>query len=130
MTAGAMTLAAISCGAVFMGANSYIGNAPNFMVYAIAKDEGVRMPSFFGYMLWSGRGADPGVRAGDLRVLSVAHAESRSATSSAIDSAQVRPGDSMPKRWTRPERPCSAGPSMTKSAGGSPGPVSFGRMPE
>jgi Na+/H+ antiporter NhaD/arsenite permease-like protein len=53
MTTGALTLAAISCGAVFMGANSYIGNAPNFMVYAIAKDEGVRMPSFFGYMLWS-----------------------------------------------------------------------------
>jgi Na+/H+ antiporter NhaD/arsenite permease-like protein len=54
MTKGALTLAAISCGAVFMGANSYIGNAPNFMVYAIAKSEGVRMPSFFGYMLWSG----------------------------------------------------------------------------
>jgi Na+/H+ antiporter NhaD/arsenite permease-like protein len=54
MTSGALTLAAVSCGAVFMGANSYIGNAPNFMVYAIAKDEGVRMPSFFGYMLWSG----------------------------------------------------------------------------
>jgi Na+/H+ antiporter NhaD/arsenite permease-like protein len=54
MTTGALTLAAISCGAVFMGANSYIGNAPNFMVYAIAKDEGVKMPSFFGYMLWSG----------------------------------------------------------------------------
>jgi Na+/H+ antiporter NhaD/arsenite permease-like protein len=54
MTTGALTLAAISCGAVFMGANTYIGNAPNFMVYAIAKDEGVRMPSFFGYMLWSG----------------------------------------------------------------------------
>ena len=54
MRSGALTLAAISCGAVFMGANSYIGNAPNFMVYAIAKDEGVRMPSFFGYMLWSG----------------------------------------------------------------------------
>lgn len=54
MTTGALTLAAISCGAVFMGANSYIGNAPNFMVYAIAKDGGVRMPSFFGYMLWSG----------------------------------------------------------------------------
>jgi Na+/H+ antiporter NhaD/arsenite permease-like protein len=53
MTAGALTLAAISCGAVFMGANSYIGNAPNFMVYAIAKDAGVRMPSFFGYMMWS-----------------------------------------------------------------------------
>ncbi len=49
-----MTLAAISSGAVFMGANSYIGNAPNFMVYAIAKDAGVKMPSFFGYMLWSG----------------------------------------------------------------------------
>jgi len=53
MTTGALTLAAISCGAVFMGANSYIGNAPNFMVYAIAKDAGVRMPSFFGYMAWS-----------------------------------------------------------------------------
>jgi Na+/H+ antiporter NhaD/arsenite permease-like protein len=54
MTSGAATLAAISAGAVFMGANSYIGNAPNFMVYAIARDAGVRMPSFFGYMLWSG----------------------------------------------------------------------------
>ncbi|MCX7339614.1 MAG: sodium:proton antiporter [Hyphomicrobiales bacterium] len=50
----AVTLAAISTGAVYMGANTYIGNAPNFMVYAIAKDMGVRMPSFFGYMLWSG----------------------------------------------------------------------------
>lgn len=49
----ALTLTAISCGAVFMGANSYIGNAPNFMVYAIAKDMGVKMPSFFGYMVWS-----------------------------------------------------------------------------
>ncbi len=48
-----LTLAAISTGAVFMGANSYIGNAPNFMVYAIAKDMGVKMPSFFGYMVWS-----------------------------------------------------------------------------
>ena len=37
-----------------MGANTYIGNAPNFMVYAIASDERRRMPSFFGYMLWSG----------------------------------------------------------------------------
>jgi Na+/H+ antiporter NhaD/arsenite permease-like protein len=54
MTTGALTLAAISAGAVFMGANSYIGNAPNFMVYAIAREGGVRMPSFFGYMLWSG----------------------------------------------------------------------------
>jgi Na+/H+ antiporter NhaD/arsenite permease-like protein len=50
----ASTLAAISAGAVFMGANSYIGNAPNFMVYAIARNRGVRMPSFFGYMAWSG----------------------------------------------------------------------------
>ena len=48
------TLAAISTGAVFMGANSYIGNAPNFMVYAIAREAGVRMPSFGGYLLWSG----------------------------------------------------------------------------
>ncbi len=49
----AKTLAAISLGAVFMGANTYIGNAPNFMVYAIARRSGVKMPSFFGYMLWS-----------------------------------------------------------------------------
>jgi Na+/H+ antiporter NhaD/arsenite permease-like protein len=54
MTRGALTLAAISAGAVFMGANTYIGNAPNFMVYAIARERGVRMPSFFAYMLWSG----------------------------------------------------------------------------
>ena len=54
MTEFASTLAAISAGAVFMGANTYIGNAPNFMVYAIARHRGVRMPSFFGYMLWSG----------------------------------------------------------------------------
>jgi Na+/H+ antiporter NhaD/arsenite permease-like protein len=47
------TLAAISCGAVFMGANSYIGNAPNFMVRSIAVEQGVKMPSFFGYLLWS-----------------------------------------------------------------------------
>ena len=46
-------LTAISCGAVFMGANSYIGNAPNFMVKAISDENGVRMPSFFGYLLWS-----------------------------------------------------------------------------
>jgi Na+/H+ antiporter NhaD/arsenite permease-like protein len=50
----ATTLMAISAGAVFMGANTYIGNAPNFMVKAIAVENGVRMPSFFGYMLWSG----------------------------------------------------------------------------
>ena len=49
----ATTLAAISMGAVFMGAMTYIGNAPNFMVYAIAVERGVKMPSFFGYMLWS-----------------------------------------------------------------------------
>jgi Na+/H+ antiporter NhaD/arsenite permease-like protein len=54
MTKGALTLTAISAGAVFMGANTYIGNAPNFMVYAIARNGGVKMPSFFGYMLWSG----------------------------------------------------------------------------
>ncbi len=53
MTTGAITLAAISGGAVFMGAVTYIGNAPNFMVRAIAQDQGVKMPSFFGYMAWS-----------------------------------------------------------------------------
>ena len=54
MNALAPTLAAISAGAVFMGANTYIGNAPNLMVKAIAEDRGVKMPSFFGYMAWSG----------------------------------------------------------------------------
>ena len=46
----AQTLLAISAGAVFMGANTYIGNAPNFMVKSIAEENGVPMPSFFGYM--------------------------------------------------------------------------------
>lgn len=53
MTAQSALLAAISSGAVYMGANTYIGNAPNFMVYAIARENGVKMPSFFGYMVWS-----------------------------------------------------------------------------
>jgi Na+/H+ antiporter NhaD/arsenite permease-like protein len=48
------TLAAISMGAVYMGALTYIGNAPNFMVYAIANERGVKMPSFAGYMVWAG----------------------------------------------------------------------------
>lgn len=52
-TSGATTLAAISAGAVFMGALTYIGNAPNFMVKAIAEERGIAMPSFFGYMVWS-----------------------------------------------------------------------------
>ncbi len=49
----AQTLAAISAGAVFMGAATYVGNAPNFMVKAIAEHQGVKMPSFFGFMAWS-----------------------------------------------------------------------------
>jgi Na+/H+ antiporter NhaD/arsenite permease-like protein len=53
MGALAPTLAAVSAGSVFMGANTYIGNAPNFMVKAIAEDRNIRMPSFFGYMAWS-----------------------------------------------------------------------------
>ena len=51
---GALFLTAIACGAVFMGANTYIGNGPNFMVKAIAESAGVRMPGFLGYMAWSG----------------------------------------------------------------------------
>jgi Na+/H+ antiporter NhaD/arsenite permease-like protein len=47
------TLASISMGAVYMGALTYIGNAPNFMIYAIARERGVRMPNFFGYALWA-----------------------------------------------------------------------------
>ncbi|WP_024973106.1 sodium:proton antiporter [Ralstonia pickettii] len=53
MSEGASTLGAISAAAVFMGANTYIGNAPNLMVKAIAESRGLQMPSFFGYMLWS-----------------------------------------------------------------------------
>ncbi|MFC1614046.1 sodium:proton antiporter [Gemmatimonadota bacterium] len=53
MTDKKIFLLAISCGAVFMGANTYIGNAPNFMVRSIAEESGIKMPSFFGYMLWS-----------------------------------------------------------------------------
>jgi len=50
---GAHLLAAISCGAVAMGALTYIGNGPNIMVKAIAEQQGVRMPSFVGYLGWS-----------------------------------------------------------------------------
>ena len=50
----ASLLAAVSVGAVMMGANTYVGNAPNFMVLSIAREHGVKMPSFFGYMAWSG----------------------------------------------------------------------------
>ena len=53
MTRLAPVLAAVSAGAVFMGALSYIGNAPNLMVKAIAEHQGVKMPSFFGYLGWS-----------------------------------------------------------------------------
>ena len=49
-----LTLVAISAGAVFMGASSYIGNAPNFMVKSVCEERGIKMPSFFGYLLWSG----------------------------------------------------------------------------
>lgn len=49
----AKMLTAISCGAVFMGAMTYIGNAPNFMVKSISDENGVKMPSFFGYIAWS-----------------------------------------------------------------------------
>jgi Na+/H+ antiporter NhaD/arsenite permease-like protein len=49
----ASALAAISMASVYMGALTYIGNAPNFMIYAIASERGVKMPSFFGYMVWS-----------------------------------------------------------------------------
>jgi Na+/H+ antiporter NhaD/arsenite permease-like protein len=46
-------LTAVSCGAVLMGAITYIGNGPNFMVKAIAEQHRVHMPSFFGYIAWS-----------------------------------------------------------------------------
>ena len=46
-------LAAVSVGSVFMGANSYIGNAPNFMVRSIAEEQEVKMPNFFAYIGWA-----------------------------------------------------------------------------
>ena len=52
-TVSQLMLEAISAGAVFMGANTYIGNAPNFMVVSIVQNRGVKMPSFFGFMAWS-----------------------------------------------------------------------------
>jgi hypothetical protein len=69
MTTLAPTLAAISAGAVFMGANTYIGNAPNLMVKAIAEDRGVKMPSFFGYMALVVRHFAAAVRADDLHLV-------------------------------------------------------------
>ena len=63
------TLVAISLGAVFMGANTYIGNGPNFMVRSIAEERGVKMPSFGGYMLYSGARAAPRLPAGHAGVL-------------------------------------------------------------
>jgi Na+/H+ antiporter NhaD/arsenite permease-like protein len=59
----APTLAAISMGAVYMGALTYIGNAPNLMIYAIAQERGVKMPSFVGYMLWASLIMLPGLLA-------------------------------------------------------------------
>jgi len=53
MTTHEIYLKAISCGAVFMGAMTYIGNAPNFMVRSIAEESGIKMPSFFGFMVYS-----------------------------------------------------------------------------
>jgi Na+/H+ antiporter NhaD/arsenite permease-like protein len=47
------TLASISMGAVYMGGLTYIGNAPNLMVAAIANERGIKMPGFFGYTLWA-----------------------------------------------------------------------------
>ena len=54
MTANRITLEAISMGAVYFGAITYIGNAPNFMIKAVAEDRGVAMPSFFGYFIIAG----------------------------------------------------------------------------
>ena len=48
------TLASISMGAVYMGALTYIGNAPNLIVRSIAQERGISMPNFFAYMLWTG----------------------------------------------------------------------------
>jgi len=61
MTTLAPTLAAISMGAVYMGALTYLGNAPNLMILAIAEERGVRMPGFFGYLVWASLILAPGL---------------------------------------------------------------------
>ncbi|MGH6771342.1 MAG: sodium:proton antiporter [Xanthobacteraceae bacterium] len=61
MGALAPTLAAISMGAVYLGALTYIGNAPNLMIYAMATERGVKMPNFFGYLFWAALILAPGV---------------------------------------------------------------------
>jgi Na+/H+ antiporter NhaD/arsenite permease-like protein len=54
-------LAAIPIGTAYLGALTYIGNAPNLMIHAIAIERGIRMPSFFGYMMWAGLILLPGL---------------------------------------------------------------------
>ncbi|MDO9113282.1 MAG: sodium:proton antiporter [Polaromonas sp.] len=71
MTTLAPTLAVISAGAVFMGANTYIGNAPNLMVKAIDEDRGVRLPEFLRLHGLVGRGADPAVHRHDFHLVPV-----------------------------------------------------------
>jgi hypothetical protein len=74
-----------------MGANSYIGNGPNFMVKAIAEEQGVAMPSFGGYMLWSGVDPHPDLRRDDLRLLRVSgHARANEVRSGCFGSAAPR----------------------------------------
>jgi hypothetical protein len=76
------------------------------------------------------RHSSPRIRKSAARIWGCDCHASRATTSSAIDSEAVSPGDSMPNRLTRYGMPCSAGPAIKKSACGSPGPRSFGRMPE
>ncbi len=76
-------------GAVYMGALTYIGNAPNFMIYAIATERGIKMPSFFGYMVWSIAGIGAGLRRGDLFVCDVVRAHQRSRLSIATQSCSA-----------------------------------------
>ena len=130
----------LSLGACLGGNGTLIGASANLTVAGIAERNGVpfRFITYtlyaFPMMLCRSRSATSmsGGAISEASGLSprASYGATRPATSSASDSAQVRPAIRSRRDATKPERPCSAGPSMTKSAGGSPGPVSFGRMPE